>query len=77
MQLGNLTPKGLFVLWGTNRLWTMSIHFRFFETLCKHAPWNTIRGSTNFIIFGPMVKSYGCLKILGEVWVGRACVGAN
>jgi hypothetical protein len=23
------------------------------------------------------IKSYGCLKFLGEVWVGRACVGAN
>jgi hypothetical protein len=31
----------------------------------------------NFIIFGPTIKSYGDLKILGEVWAGRACVGAN
>jgi hypothetical protein len=23
------------------------------------------------------IKTYGCLKILGEVWVGRACVGAD
>jgi hypothetical protein len=23
------------------------------------------------------IKCYGCLKFLGEVWVGRACVGAN
>jgi hypothetical protein len=23
------------------------------------------------------IKSYGCLKFLGEVWAGRACVGAN
>jgi hypothetical protein len=23
------------------------------------------------------IKSYGCLKFLGKVWVGRACVGAN
>jgi hypothetical protein len=23
------------------------------------------------------IKSYGCLKFLGEVWVGRACAGAN
>jgi hypothetical protein len=23
------------------------------------------------------IKSYGCLKILGEVWVGWACAGAN
>jgi hypothetical protein len=25
----------------------------------------------------PRIKSYGCLKFLGEVWAGRACVGAN
>jgi hypothetical protein len=23
------------------------------------------------------IKSYGCLKFLGEVWARRACVGAN
>jgi hypothetical protein len=23
------------------------------------------------------IKSYGCLKILGEVWAGWACFGAN
>jgi hypothetical protein len=23
------------------------------------------------------IKSYGCLKFLGEVWVGRAYAGAN
>jgi hypothetical protein len=23
------------------------------------------------------IKSYGCRKILGEVWAGRACAGAN
>ena len=23
------------------------------------------------------IKSYGCLKFQGEVWVGWACVGAN
>jgi hypothetical protein len=23
------------------------------------------------------IKSYECLKFLGEVWAGRACVGAN
>jgi hypothetical protein len=23
------------------------------------------------------IKSYGCLKFLGEVWVRRACAGAN
>jgi hypothetical protein len=23
------------------------------------------------------IKNYGCLKFLGEVWAGRACVGAN
>jgi hypothetical protein len=23
------------------------------------------------------IKSYGCLKFLGEIWVGRACATAN
>jgi hypothetical protein len=23
------------------------------------------------------IKSYGCLKFIGEVWAGRACAGAN
>jgi hypothetical protein len=23
------------------------------------------------------IKSYQCLKFLGEVWAGRACAGAN
>jgi hypothetical protein len=23
------------------------------------------------------IKNYGCLKFLGEIWVGRACAGAN
>jgi hypothetical protein len=23
------------------------------------------------------IKSYGCLKFLGEIWAGRACAGAN
>jgi hypothetical protein len=23
------------------------------------------------------IKSYGCLKILREIWVGRACAGTN
>jgi hypothetical protein len=23
------------------------------------------------------IKSYGCLKFLGEVWEGRPCAGAN
>jgi hypothetical protein len=26
----------------------------FFETFCEHVPWNKLRGSTNFIIFGHM-----------------------
>jgi hypothetical protein len=23
------------------------------------------------------IKCYGCLKFLGEVWAGQACVGSN
>jgi hypothetical protein len=29
------------------------------------------------MILGAMDQSYGCLKFLGELWVGRACAAAN
>jgi hypothetical protein len=56
----------------TNQIWAASldlkVFLRFFETFCGHAPRNKLCGSTNFIIFGPIDQSYGCLKILGETW---------
>jgi hypothetical protein len=43
-----------------NRIWAASLDLkkkiRFFETFCEHAPHNKLRGSTDFMIFGPMDK---------------------
>jgi hypothetical protein len=46
------------------------------ETFYEDASRNNLRGKKN-VFFGPADQSYGCLKFLGEVWVGRACAGAN
>jgi hypothetical protein len=57
-----------------NWFWAAPLGFLLFldfETFCEHVPHNKLHKSTNFIIFGPTEKSYGCLKILREVWVGR------
>jgi hypothetical protein len=68
-------------LWQTNRFWAVSFDlifiFYFFEIFYIHKFRNRLHGSTNFIIFGPTDQSYGCLKLLGEVWAGRAYAGAN
>jgi hypothetical protein len=51
-----LNPKKLLSLRGTigslgSVTWS-HFFYKKFETFCKHAPWNKLRGSTNFIIFG-------------------------
>jgi hypothetical protein len=44
-------------VWQTNRFWVVSLDHNFFnfflKTLCEHAPYNKLSGSTNFIFFGP------------------------
>ena len=43
-------------------------------------PWNKLRGSTNFIIFGPLDQKlwmFENLEKFREVWTGRAYAGAN
>jgi hypothetical protein len=45
-----------------NRLWAASLELLlfldFFETFSEHAPRNKLRGSTNFIIFGPTNQKF-------------------
>jgi hypothetical protein len=36
-----------------------------------------LRGKKKTHFLDLRIKSYGCLKFQGEVWVGRACAGAN
>jgi hypothetical protein len=43
------------------------INFGFFKTFCEDAPQNKLCRSTNFVFFGLWIKSYVCLKFLGEV----------
>jgi hypothetical protein len=54
-----------------------SFIFRFFEFFCEDASCNKLCMSTNFIIFGPMDQKLWMFEVLGEVWAGRACDGAN
>jgi hypothetical protein len=56
--------------------WAHTI-FRFFETFCEDASRNKLRGEKKMYFLDLRFKSYGCLKFLGEVWAGRACVVAN
>ena len=59
-----------------NVIWSHTI-FWFFETFCEDVFHYKLCVSTNFIILDLQIKSYGCLKFLGEVSIGRACAIAN
>jgi hypothetical protein len=76
-----LTPEGLNVRTVDKPVlvsvtWVHTI-FRFFETFCKHASRNKLRGKKKTHFLDLRIKSHGCLKFQGEVWAGRACAGAN
>jgi hypothetical protein len=65
----------------TNRFWTASLDLNFFFDFWKF--FVSMRLAISFTVvqisyFSDLqIKIFGCLKILGEVWAGRACVGAN
>jgi hypothetical protein len=64
----------------TNRFWYVSLEhtiFRFFETFCEHASRSKLHGKKKTHFLDLRIKSYGCLKFQGEVWVGQACSVAN
>jgi hypothetical protein len=68
-------------VWWTNRFWsvslehTLSLDFLKLFVNMRLAVSFAGRKKTHFLDL--RIKSYGCLKFQGEVWVGRACVGAN
>jgi hypothetical protein len=45
--------------------------------MCEHVPRKKLCVNTNFIILDLWIQNYGCLKVLGEVWGGRAWAGAK
>jgi hypothetical protein len=57
-------------------IWSHTI-FRFFETFYEDASPSKLHRSTKIFFLDLRIKSYGCLKFLGEVWAGWACVGDN
>jgi hypothetical protein len=70
----------MFVRW-TNRFWVVSLDFilfldfwKLFVKMCLVISFEWIQIS---YFLDVRIKSYGCLKFLGEVWLGRACAGAN
>jgi hypothetical protein len=76
-----LSPKGPNVRTAdkpvlVNVTWAHTI-FRFFETFCEDVSRYKLRGKKKSYFSDLWIKSYGCLKFWGEVWVGRACARAN
>jgi hypothetical protein len=65
----------------TNRFWSVSLELtlfleflKLFVKMCLAA---SFAGKNKSYFLNLRIKSYGCLKFLGEVWAGRACAGAN
>jgi hypothetical protein len=64
-----------------NWIWALSLDLILFLDFKKH--FENMRLEISFAgvqiskFLDLWIKSYGYLKILGEVWVGRACAGAN
>jgi hypothetical protein len=80
-NLHNLTPKGPNVHMVDKPVlvsvtWAHTI-FRNFETFCEDASYSKLHRGKKSYFLDLRIKSYGCLKFWGEVWVGRACAGAN
>jgi hypothetical protein len=64
----------------TNRFWSVSLELTLFLDFLKlylkmHLAASFAEKKSYFLDL--RIKSYGCLKFLGEVWAGRACAGAN
>jgi hypothetical protein len=76
--LENLTPKGLNVRGG---IWAVSLDLKLFLDFLKL--FVNIRHAISFAwiqfsyFLDLRIKSYGCLKVLGEVWAGQALAQAN
>jgi hypothetical protein len=64
----------------TNRFWSVSLEHTLFLDFLKL--FVNMRLAVSFVgkkthFLNIRIKSYGCLKFQGEVWVGRACAAAN
>jgi hypothetical protein len=64
----------------TNRFWSVLLEHTLFLDFLKL--FVNMRLAVSFVgkkmhFLDLRIKSYGCLKFQGEVWAGRACVGAN
>jgi hypothetical protein len=53
----------------------LTLFLDFFETFCEDVSRNKLCIRTTIVFFGPMDQKYGCLKFLGQVWVGRRSLG--
>jgi hypothetical protein len=65
----------------TSRFWAVSLDLTLFLDFLKlfvnmHLA-VSFTGVQKSYFLELWIKSYGCLKFLGEVWAGRACAGAN
>jgi hypothetical protein len=70
----------MFMEW-PNRIWAASLDLNFFLSFLKLLV--NMRLAISFTgvqvskFLDLRIKSYGCLKNLGEVWARRACIGTN
>jgi hypothetical protein len=45
--------SSIYGIWDFGQATVNAINFRVFETFCEDAPCNELRGSINFVLFGP------------------------
>jgi hypothetical protein len=67
-------------IWWTNRFWVASLDLNFFDFLKLFVKIRLTISVTWVKIsyfLDLRIKSYGCLKLLGEVWAGWACAETN
>jgi hypothetical protein len=67
-------------VWRTNRFWSVLVEHTVFLDFLKL--FVNMRLAVSFAgkkeqFLDLRIKTYGCLKFQGEVWVGRACAVAN
>jgi hypothetical protein len=65
----------------TNRFWVVSLDLTllvdFLKLLVKMHLTIYFTGVQKSYFSDLRIKSYGCLKFLGEVWAGQECAAAN
>jgi hypothetical protein len=61
----------------TNRFWAVSLDLTLLKLFEKMYLTVSFVGIQISYFLDLQIKSYECLKFLGEVWAGQACIGAN